>query len=403
MGNGSRKIILIGIIVIIIAFVMTMAGRGTADSSLPSYSSENRVEVVENNSNEGQDIETFIYTDDENSFSLSIPSGWTQVNQGDYTSFIHQPTGTAVQIQVLDYDPSVNNMTADTMSLSVAQNGYTYVNFNKVSSSQYEVIYQDYGTSTYDYLEEVYWDREKVIKLVFVTEDTYYDSMLPYFQEIFGSFVWQKVDPIPDGYSLYYSEAGDMELCVPDGWALGASSDALVCYDESTGAQFTVTLESYAGDLSSMTAVDVSSAIRGTKSNFIMQQYIPGTDQLCAITTYMVDGTQYQGYVYMYCNGQYLCTVSYDYPAGVFDDSVVTTSASYFRFLSSYFASEEATEAGSGLSEAEEGNIAQDDISYEQAAPDNTAPDTTVTSVLEQPQDNSPNHTDGSVDNSSME
>ena len=68
MGNGSRKIILIGIIVIIIAFVMTMAGRGTADSSLPSYSSENRVEVVENNSNEGQDIETFIYTDDENSF-----------------------------------------------------------------------------------------------------------------------------------------------------------------------------------------------------------------------------------------------------------------------------------------------------------------------------------------------
>ena len=105
----------------------------------------------------------------------------------------------------------------------------------------------------------------------------------------------------------------------------------------------------------------------------------------------------------MYCNGQYLCTVSYDYPAGVFDDSVVTTSASYFRFLSSYFASEEATEAGSGLSEAEEGNIAQDDISYEQAAPDNTAPDSTVTSVLEQPQDNSPNHTDGSVDNSSME
>lgn len=350
--NGSKKIIFWVVIVMIIASIMTVCSRNESNDNLASYTQDNRVEVInDNNTDNDQEIETYIYTDNEHNFSLSIPKEWTQVKEGDSVTFVHTPTGVAVQVQVLDYYGSVNNTTAETISAEVLQAGYTYVNFNKVSNSQYEVVYQDYQNQTYDYLEEVYWDRENIVKLVFVTPDEYYDTMLPYFQTVMDSFVWSKASPIPDGYYLYYVDSIDMEILVPNGWVMGASGDAIVCMDEASGAQFTVTLSDYTGTLDSVTATDLVSLLRGNKSNFIMSQYNASETSVNAIATYLLDNIQITEHVYMYVNGQVMCTIMFDYEYGTIDESIPSTCGDYFRFLTMYFDSESE---GSGQTDAGE-------------------------------------------------
>lgn len=338
MLKENKKLIGAILLVIIIALIMTILGRGKADDNLASYTQTDRVETVDGTTSTSETkIDTFIYTDSENNFSVSIPKDWKQATEGNIQSFVHQATGTAVLISVLDYDSSVNNQTAETLAANITQNGYTYVNYNKVSNSQYELIYQDMKNSTYDYLEEVYWDRTKIIKMLFVTNDEYYDTMLPYFQEIMNSFVWSKTSEIPEGYYIYYNESGDFELLVPDSWTTGTSSNALVGYDENSGASFTVTLNEYSDKLSNITATDIVNLYKGSKDNFIMSQYNTSEKEVTAKATYISDNVQMTEEIYMFTNGKYLCSIVFDYEAGTIDESLCSTCGSYFRFINNYF------------------------------------------------------------------
>lgn len=334
MLKENKKLIGIILLVIIIALVITILGRNKADDNLASYMQTDRIETVDGviASSEAK-IDTFIYTDSENNFSVSIPTEWKQATEGNTQSFVHQATGTAVLISILDYDSSINNQTAESLAATVTQNGYTYVNYNKVSNSQYELIYQDMKNSIYDYLEEVYWDRTKIIKMIFVTNDKYYDTMLPYFQEIMNSFVWSRTSAIPEGYFIYYNKAGDFELLVPDSWTIGTSSNAFVGYDENSGASFTVTLSDYSGNLSNVTATDIVNLYKNSKSNFIMSQYNTSETEVTAKATYVSDNIQKTEEIYMFTNGKYLCNIVFDYEAGTIDESLCSTCGSYFRFM----------------------------------------------------------------------
>ena len=76
-------------------------------------------------------------------------------------------------MEVFAYNPAINNVAADTLSASITQDGKTFKNFTRKSASSYEVMYQDLKNSTYDYIEEVYWDREHIIPVSYTHLDVY--------------------------------------------------------------------------------------------------------------------------------------------------------------------------------------------------------------------------------------
>lgn len=355
--NQKWLVFILGMV--LFSVIMTMMSKNSANNELTAASSFEQVDT-EDGREDTEEIETFIYTAD--NYSMNIPSGWTKVIQNGYDTFIHQPTGTSVQIQELDYDPTVNNATADLLSMQIAQEGNTFVNFLRVTDCQYELVYQDYQTSTYDYIEEVYWDREKIIRLVFIADDQYYDRMQSYFQTVVDSFAWDRQDPIPDGCVLSYSETGDFEFCVPDTWVYGDSSDTIYCYDQDSGSNVTITLSEYTDSLEKLTANEMASAIIGNKSNYIMQRFNTDKTSATAFATYLKDSVQISEYSCFFVNGRYLATATFDYEDGMIDETTITDCIGAFRFLHDYFPQEEDSSVSSSTdTQAEEVLPAQTD------------------------------------------
>lgn len=192
-----------------ISIVAAVIGQNKQNNTLAVYTSTDVVqqETLSDSSSEEDNIETQIYADNTYHFSISIPKDWTQVIDHDTVSYIHKPSGATIRMEVFAYNPAINNVAADTLSASITQDGKTFKNFTRKSASSYEVMYQDLKNSTYDYIEEVYWDREHIIRLSCIFNDEIYEKILPYIEKMLNSFSWNAENPIPDGYALQYLSA----------------------------------------------------------------------------------------------------------------------------------------------------------------------------------------------------
>ena len=333
--NKSPWMLIIGVIVILSAIFTIMSKKD--QQNLNAYTKSDKVsqEDTDEDKEDDLDIDMSVYTDNKVGFSISVPSDWNQVTKDGYPTFIHSASASSLQIQTLDYDPSINNTSEDTVSTQIAEDGKTFLSFQKTTDTSYEIQYQSHGNSTYDYVERVYWDRSKIVKLLCIFNDANYDKISPYYDKILKSFAWNKSDPVTEGYYLYYNDSANFEIGIPDDWALGTSGNALVASDSSTGASMTLSATDYTGTLSSVTGTDVVNLVRGKKSNFIMNSYDNSEKEAKVTATYVQDNVQMTNIIYLFCDGTRLYIVSFDYEQGTIKDDVPAACAKLFRSFNS--------------------------------------------------------------------
>lgn len=327
--------ILIPAVIAALAFMVTML-QGQSDGKLPVYTGGAEVgEVAADTEGPLENISWQVYADSNLPFSFSIPSTWTEVAQGDSTSFVDRENGASVKIETSPYDPSVNNASAESLAQQCVSNGYTYMNFTLKSNSQYELLYQDRQKNIYDYIEEVFWDRENVVKLTCTFNDADYGSLSAVYDEIISSFAWEREAPIPDGVYLAYIEYGDFEIGLPDGWATAVSGGAYVAMDEASGAIMSIRAAESQDSLAGITATDMVSLVQGGRESFMMKQFTSSETAAYSASSYVQGNVEWQDETYLFANGYYWYMVSFDYENGTIDSSLPSVCAGLFReFLS---------------------------------------------------------------------
>lgn len=330
--RGQNPYILILGVIVILSMLFTIFSQKRQDK-LAVYQDSNKVETKDSKEDESKklDVETEIYTDNEHHFSLSIPKDWEQVTKGGYPTFVHSASASSLQVQVLDYDPAVNNESQTTLSAKIADDGKTFVSFDKKTTSSYELMYQDFQNSTYDYIEEVYWDRDNIIKLVCTFNDENYEKIKPYYELILNSFAWQRANEIPADYAMYYNDQAGFEVMIPAAWTLGASGNAVVATDGDTGASETLMMTNNTSYFDSVTATDMAKILNTGQSGFMMNSYDNSKETATAKCTYIIDNVQYQETVYGYATGEAMYFVTFDYEAGTVSDEMIELCGNSFR------------------------------------------------------------------------
>ena len=330
--RGQNPCMLILGVIVILSMLFTIFSQKGQDK-LAVYQDSNKVETKDSKDEESEklDVDTEIYTDNEHHFSLSIPKDWEQVTKDGYPTFVHSASASSLQVQVLDYDPAVNNESQTTLSAKIADDGKTFVNFDKKTTSSYELMYQDFQNSTYDYIEEVYWDRDNIIKLVCTFNDKNYEKIKPYYELILNSFAWQKTNEIPEDYAMYYNDQAGFEVMMPATWTLGASGNAVVATDGDTGASETLMMTDSTSYFDSVTATDMAKILNTGQSGFMMNSYDNSKETATAKCTYVIDNVQYQEVVYGYATGKAMYFVTFDYEAGAVSDDTIELCGKSFR------------------------------------------------------------------------
>lgn len=93
-------------------------------------------------------------------------------------TYIHAASSSSIQIQILPYDSAINNVNQELLSSSIVQDGFTFVNYNRIDTSSYEIMYQK--NEIYDYIEEVKWSRDYIVKMICIFNDENYSKTPSY-------------------------------------------------------------------------------------------------------------------------------------------------------------------------------------------------------------------------------
>lgn len=368
---SKNPVIVLMVLIAVFSFITTFIIQRENNDSLEVYTTPDHVDVVQE-TEEKADYESQIFVDNENRFSISVPKDWQKVTKSGYPTFIHRDSGSSIQVQVRDYDPAINAVTPEGIAAELTNEGHSFVNFTRVNASQYEVLYQDYGNVVYDYIEEVYWDRNKIIVLLCTFDDANYEKLSLYYKTMLDTFVWDRSAPIPDGYYIAYIQDGGFEVGVPDTWVTGATDASFYAMDDATGAYMTVTPLRNIGYLDDFTSMDMTSLVQNGKPSFIMENFSTSHDAAYETSIFIQDNIQYRDYAVLYSKGTYSYLLEVIFENGSIDESIPQTCASLFN-ITIEDAGEVETHNESGFSQNFEdavnnmtdGNSLQDEITEE--------------------------------------
>jgi len=265
--------------------------------------------------------------------SVAVPVGWIQTVEDNTCTFVHRESGSAIRLQMLPYDPTINNVSEQSLASCVVAEGKTYVGFQRLSNTSYELYYSDIGVDTYDYIEEVFWDRQHIVKYICICNDRYYSEMQDIFADSFSSLVWEMEDPVPDMLALLYDQEYQYEYAVPVEWYVSGSGGISYAQSSDGSSNLIVTPVEYAGSIEEVTVNDLTSLLNrdGNKNNFLIRNYetIDGRGYVLSSYTDTQAVIQERTMVYP-CNG--ICYVeTFSFIQGTLDEAFVETCLSLFR------------------------------------------------------------------------
>ena len=330
-NKGFNPLIILIVFIIGLSIFFTVINQKKQNNELPVYvdgdelSTESPVENI-------KDIDMVLIEYPE--FTINIPSDWTKVIRNGNDNFIHSPSATSVSINISEYYPEINNIDESIVSTNVANSGYGFVSFMKTSTSSYEAIYQDLDNNTYDYIEEVFWTKDKIVTLTFTVNDTYYNKMADYFNAIYNSFKWNEdQNIIPDDIMLIYIEYGDFEFALPISWSVGIQDNAIYATNSDNTAQVVITVIENPLSLDSVTAYDITNLLQRQRPNGFILQYVSNSVNYlkAAAQYYNNDGINMENRTYLFANGVFLYTVQFDYISNTLDDNYLDTLIEFFK------------------------------------------------------------------------
>lgn len=258
------------------------------------------------------------FYDNEYNYTFAVPNDWDYVENGVDVYYIHRASGASVKTSVNSYYPSINNISSESASLNVVNNGMAFVDFTKYDNSHFEVRYQDVSEdTTFDYIIETYWDRDTVITLECVFRDEYYSDLISIYDSIISSFYWERPNPIPEGYYLYYVEKYNCEVAIPDNWDANMLENTIYATDTVYGLTASFSAVQNSTPLSSLTSTDIYNLVSSGKQNVMVNSF-DVTDSVARCNySFINTGTAEKtyGYTYIFSNGTWLFLLDYTQPS----------------------------------------------------------------------------------------
>lgn len=234
-------------------------------------------------------MDTVPYQSDTQPLSAIVPTEWTKVIKDGYDTFVNPIDGTSISFQISDYQPSLNMITAESISESISRSNGILGKFIKMSTSSYVSVYEVDGV---DYFEYVLWDLDTAVRVYICVDASRFSAYYDDLTHILDNVVWEPDNPIPDDYSLYYNEFGSFEFGVPVDW-VGGISDGIYTASSDTGANMAVSLIETADTLEGLSQVDYISVVGNTRQSFMLQSFSNAGNVMSATSTYMENGISY--------------------------------------------------------------------------------------------------------------
>lgn len=323
-------------LIVILSLLFTIVSGKNMNSTLETYQGNGQI-----NTDMGEEIETEktfetqIYTNDKIALSMEVPADFNMVIKSGHDTFVHIPSGTSIQIQVNEYDPAINNCDASVLSEKIAGEGYSFMSFTRLDNSSYEVIYQKTDGVVYDYIEEVYWDRDNIVVLKFIVEDGNYDKFSDEFVHAVNTFSWIKENPIPEGYYLYYCADGNYEFGVPMEWSFSGAGNTYYAADQNTGSQYMVqcSINENGTDLSTLTATDMTGIINTGKSSFMLENFHAESGKARARASFLDGNIKYVDEYTILSKDNNLYYIIFEYENGLLSEETINDLYYLFRIF----------------------------------------------------------------------
>ena len=321
MGNFGDFLKKYWFIIAAAVMLVVFLTYATGNKTLDVYTGSDRGDgghVIEQTPETEKPFASQAYVNNEISLSMQIPDGWTYIKKDGFDTFVHGPSASSVQIQVISYYPMVNEATAESLYETYAQRGLELTEFERTSPTSYYVVYKGNGMDgVTDYVETVMWDRSHVAKIIVTFSDAYYERLQSQIWGCIDSMQWQKENPVVDGAVLHYSLYGDFEFAYPDGWNYEAVNDSFYAVSPDMNAFMTVTVTEDSTLISNFSQVDYTNYLAAGRQNFALTAFQSDDYSVYAEATYYSGDVQMslmQNYV---ANGVYHYVVTYECPTEI--------------------------------------------------------------------------------------
>ena len=308
----------IAVAAVMLVIFLTVASN---NKTLNVYTGKDRGDggrVIQQEVETEKPFESQDYANSEIGLTMKIPAGWTYVKKSGYDTFVHNASASSVQVQILSYYPMVNNATKESLAESFAARGLTLTEFSRESETSYYTICQENGMGgVTDYVEEVLWDRDHVVKIVVTFNDSYYDKLQTDIWGCIDSVQWIRENPVPEGFALYYSQVGDFEFAYPFGWAVEAADGAFYASLEGTNAYMSVNVEENNTLMSNFSQVEYSNSLSAGRSDFVLTQFQSDDSSVYAEATFYYGDVQMSLMHCVIANGAYHYSIAYECPTEI--------------------------------------------------------------------------------------
>lgn len=318
------------LIVVAIAAALFINLFSSTNANLPSYQAGTEVEPTVTPEPEEPVItfKTAIHTDDEYGFSMPVPAEWSFVVKNGADSYVAS-NGAMVSFNVGPYDPKMNNVTQESVARDVAALQGLFGGAVWTSMTSYAVIYE---LGTIDYFEYVTWDLDTLVRVTVSIPATMYADYADQITALFDQFKWEKQNPIPEGYFMYYSDYGNFEFPVPEDWTYGIEDGYFVAVSPDGRTNFRVTVNNTTSDFSGITQLDYVNIMGEGKSGYMLSEYSNSGTVIGSSAAFMNDGVQYIELHQILASGQFQYELLFQSPA----DTYETVYQTYLQ-VSNYF------------------------------------------------------------------
>ena len=277
--------------------------------------------------------ETFDFADEEHGYSVKVPDGWRKVTRQGHTTFVNQD-GASLQIQLIGYLPSLNMVTTTTISSDIVAAGGVLEDFAWIGNDAYVVAYSYKDTI---YMEYCTWSLSAAIRLQFVVPTESYSDYYSTMLYVFDHFRWDKADPIPEGFAMYYNEFGNFEFGLPAHWS-GAvtSSGVYAATNPQAGSVMYVSVVETDATFHSVGQTEYVGIMSENRQNFVLRSFTNDGTSIMAEAVYRVGEAEYALIQLRKCNGRFQYAFSFECPMASVDQEIGSfrTAVGLFRFFS---------------------------------------------------------------------
>lgn len=327
----KEKLIIVLLVSLLLFAIVFLIVSKNNQNSLSVYMKDNTVSVWENEDSSKLNVSLKEYRSDILKLGFMVPDDWTEKLFENGISFTHEKSGSIFRMEITDYDPAVNNMTASSISSTLVEKGYVFVNYVRLSANSYQILYQDKSTSVNDYIQTVYWDRDHIVSLSCSFSDENYQGIIPYFDKIISSFKWNYENPIEKGYAIYFHPNLNVEFLIPETWICETSDKTIRFTDKASGAMILLSVNNTNQYLDSITATDMSNMIKSGRNNFMMKDFNTSKTKAYASCSYYENNKQVLCDQYVFADGKRYYFISVNYYAGTLNSSIGEILAKSFK------------------------------------------------------------------------